>query len=59
MRSVGHVFPHAWAMDAFIQLIFGHEGLTGVLAPLGALAGFAAVLLLLATTRLRRSALAS
>ncbi|HEX8134878.1 MAG TPA: ABC transporter permease [Actinomycetes bacterium] len=44
MRLAGHLFPHAWAMDAFIDLIAEDAGLAGI-----------AVLLALATWRLRRA----
>jgi ABC-2 type transport system permease protein len=44
VRVVGHAVPQAWAMDAFIKLIYHHEGLAGVLPEIGALAAFAAVL---------------
>jgi ABC-2 type transport system permease protein len=44
VRDVGHLVPQAWAMDAFINLIYNHVGLTTVLPEIGALAVFAAVL---------------
>jgi ABC-2 type transport system permease protein len=55
MRAVGHLFPHAWAMDAFIALIAKGEGVAGIVPQLTVLAGFAAALLALATWRLRRT----
>ncbi len=55
MRTVAHVTPHAWALDAFDKTIRSDAGLIGVAAQLGVLAGFAAVLLVLATWRFRRS----
>jgi ABC-2 type transport system permease protein len=55
MRVVGHLFPHAWAMDAFIDLIAKDAGLSGIAANLVVLLGFAAVLLTVATWRLRRA----
>jgi ABC-2 type transport system permease protein len=55
MRLAGHLFPHAWAMDAFIDLISKDAGLAGIAGRLAVLAGFAAVLLALATWRLRRA----
>jgi ABC-2 type transport system permease protein len=48
VRQVGHVVPQAWAMDAFIRLIYDHAGLGTVLPELGALAAFAVVLSALA-----------
>jgi ABC-2 type transport system permease protein len=55
MRVVGHLFPHAWAMDAFVDLIAKDAGLAGIAVPLAVLAAFAAVLLTLAVWRLRRT----
>jgi ABC-2 type transport system permease protein len=55
MRAVGHLFPQAWAMDGFIALIARNAGLAGITRQLAVLAGFAAVLLALATWRLRRT----
>ena len=55
MRAVGHLFPHAWAMDAFIALIAKGESVAGIAPQLAVLAGFAAALLALATWRLRRT----
>jgi ABC-type multidrug transport system permease subunit len=49
VREVGHVVPQAWAMDAFIKLIYGGDGFTSVLPEVGALAVFAVVLTALAT----------
>jgi ABC-2 type transport system permease protein len=57
MRAVGHLFPHAWAMDAFIALIAKDAGLAGIARQLAVLAAFAAGLLALATWRLRRTLL--
>ena len=48
VRAVGHVVPQAWAMDAFVKLIYDHAGLVAVLPEVGALALFAAVLVALA-----------
>ena len=44
VRGVGHLVPQAWAMDAFVKLIYDHDGLTAVLPEVGVLALFAAVL---------------
>jgi ABC-2 type transport system permease protein len=55
MRLAGHLFPQAWAMDAFIALIARNTGLGGIVRELAVLAAFAAVLLTLATWRLRRT----
>jgi len=53
MRAVGHIAPQAWAMDAFVRLVFGHSGIGGILPDVGVLATFAAALVVLATVRLR------
>jgi hypothetical protein len=55
MRTFGHLFPQAWAMDAFIALIARNAGLAGILRQLAVLAAFAAALLALAAWRLRRT----
>jgi ABC-2 type transport system permease protein len=48
VRGVGHAVPQAWAMDAFVKLIYDHDGLRAVLPEIGVLALFAAVLCALA-----------
>lgn len=55
MRAIGHLTPHAWAMDAWIRLVFEHEGLAAIAPQLAVLAGFAAALGLAAAWRLRRA----
>jgi ABC-2 type transport system permease protein len=55
MRVVGHLFPQAWAMDAFIALIAKGETISGIAPQLAVLAGFATALLALATWRLRKT----
>jgi ABC-2 type transport system permease protein len=59
MRLAGHVAPQAWAMDAFIRLVFDHRGFGGIAGEVGVLLLYAVALLALATTRLRRSVLLS
>jgi len=54
MRTIAHVTPHAWAMDAFRALTFDEAGLVAILPELAVLVGFAVVLLGLATVRFRR-----
>jgi ABC-2 type transport system permease protein len=44
VRTVGHAVPQAWAMDAFVRLVYDHDGFTAVLPEIGALAVFAVVL---------------
>jgi ABC-2 type transport system permease protein len=48
VRVVGHAVPQAWAMDAFVKLIYDHAGFASVLPEIGALAVFAAALTALA-----------
>jgi ABC-2 type transport system permease protein len=55
MRAIGHLTPHAWAMDAWGDLIFGGDGVVKILPQLAVLAGFAVALGLLAAWRLRRA----
>jgi ABC-2 type transport system permease protein len=55
MRTLSHVTPHAWAIDAFRALTLRDESLVGILPQLGALAGFAVVLIGLATIRFRKA----
>ncbi|WP_129667508.1 ABC transporter permease [Phytoactinopolyspora endophytica] len=53
MRTIAHVTPHAWALDAFNELS-RHDGtVADILPELGVLAAFAAVLFSLAAWRLR------
>lgn len=54
MRAVGHLTPHAWAMDGWVHLVFDGQGVEAIWVDLLVLAGFAAVLLTAATWRLRR-----
>lgn len=44
MRTVGHLVPQAWSMDAFVALTIHHAGLAGIVPDLLALAAFAVVL---------------
>ena len=53
MRDVGHVTPHAWALDAMVDLMGNRAGLGDVLGPIAMLLGFFLVLLSLAIWRLR------
>jgi ABC-2 type transport system permease protein len=55
MRTVGHLTPHAWALEAFIDLMGSRAIVLEVLAQVGILLAFSAVLLPLASFRLRRS----
>ncbi len=53
LLQVAHFTPHAWANDAFADLVRRGAGLGEILPELGVLAGFAVVLLGLAGWRLR------
>jgi ABC-2 type transport system permease protein len=58
MRSFGHLFPHAWAMDAWGELIGRGGSLADVTTDLAVLGAYVIVLLPLAVWRLRRSLVA-
>ncbi|MEV4218599.1 ABC transporter permease [Nonomuraea sp. NPDC049725] len=45
LNAIGHLFPHAWGMDALLRLAEPGTGLGAVLPQLGVLAGMAALLL--------------
>ena len=55
MRTIAHVTPHAWGNDAFAALVRRDGNVVDILPELAVLAGFAIVLLTLATWRLRRA----
>ncbi|WIY00389.1 ABC transporter permease [Amycolatopsis mongoliensis] len=55
VRSLGHLTPHAWAVDAWTALLARGGGLGDILLPLGVLGAFAALLLTFASVRLHRS----
>jgi ABC-2 type transport system permease protein len=54
MQSIARVTPHAWANDAFLQLVGNGASLFAILPQLGVLVAYAAVLLILASWRLHR-----
>lgn len=54
MRTVAHLTPHAWAVDGFAALVRHHGDVTSILPQLGVLVGAAAILMALASWRLRR-----
>ena len=54
MRELGHATPHAWAVDAWTDLLSRGGTVATVLPDLGVLVAFAAALLVLATLRLHR-----
>ncbi len=55
MRTIGHIGPHAWAMDAWIALIFDDAGVGDIAVELAVLAGYVLVLGLIASRRLHRA----
>ncbi|MBE1495647.1 ABC-2 type transport system permease protein [Amycolatopsis lexingtonensis] len=55
VRALGHLTPHAWAVDAWTTLLSRGGGLVDILLPLGVLTAFAALLLALASWRLNRA----
>lgn len=55
MRTLSHVTPHAWAIDAFRDLTLRDKDLLGILPQLAVLAGFAIALIALATIRFRKA----
>ena len=55
MRRIGHLFPQAWAMDGFVNLVYHHGTVASIAGSLAALAAFAAVLLSAGSLLLRRA----
>ncbi|TNC29088.1 ABC transporter permease [Amycolatopsis alkalitolerans] len=55
VREIGHIAPHAWAVDAWTRLLARGEGIAGIGMQLAVLAGFAVVLLVSATFMLNRA----
>jgi ABC-2 type transport system permease protein len=53
MRTVGHLAPQAWAVDAWVEVLSRGGGLADIARQVGVLLAFAAALLTLATMRLR------
>lgn len=53
LRQVAHITPHAWALDAFSELIRRDGSVVDILPDVGVLALYASVLLALAAWRLR------
>jgi ABC-2 type transport system permease protein len=53
MRLAGHIFPTAWAMDGFQDIIVRGQTLVAVLPEIGALLGFTFLLLTLGLWRFR------
>ena len=55
LATIGHLFPHAWAMDALLTLASTDGGVVEVLRPLSVLLVMAVVLLMVSLARFRRS----
>lgn len=55
MRAVAHLTPHAWANEAFAELVRRGGGLTDIAPQLAVLLGYAVVLFAIGTWALRRS----
>ena len=53
MKTIAHATPHAWALDGFAELLRRDGTVLDILPELGVLAAYAAVLLALASWRLR------
>jgi ABC-2 type transport system permease protein len=57
MQIAGHVAPHAWAMDAWQELVYDKANVIDILPNLLVIGGMALVVGLLAARALRRSVL--
>jgi ABC-2 type transport system permease protein len=55
LRQIGHLTPHAWAMDGWIAVVFDGAGVPDIAVELGVLAAFGIVLGAIGATALRRS----
>jgi len=53
LQNIAHITPHAWAIDAFAELVQRRGGLFDILPELGVLVAYAIVLGLIAIWRLR------
>jgi ABC-2 type transport system permease protein len=54
MKTIARFTPHAWANEAFAELLRRDGTVADILPQLGVLAGFAALFLVIATWRMRR-----
>ncbi|HSR23615.1 MAG TPA: ABC transporter permease [Candidatus Eisenbacteria bacterium] len=54
MRTIGHLSPHAWAVEAWTTLLSRGGHLPDIVVPLAVIGAVAAVLLAVATLRMRR-----
>jgi ABC-2 type transport system permease protein len=55
LRQLGHLTPHAWAMDGWVAVIFEGGGVSDIAVEVAVLAAFAVVLMTLSATMLRRA----
>lgn len=55
LRQLGHVTPHAWAMDGWVAVVFESGGVADIAVELAVLAGFGVALMALAAVMLRRA----
>ena len=55
VRTLGHLTPHAWAVDAWVELLSRGGGLADIAGYVAILALYAVVLLVFASLRLRSS----
>jgi len=53
LQTIAHITPHAWALDGFAELVRRDGTVVDILPELGVLTAYAAVLLALASWRLR------
>ena len=54
LRAAGHAVPQAWAVDGWTELLSGPSGIADIAPQLAVLGGFAVMLLVAASIRLRR-----
>lgn len=55
MRTIAHLTPHAWAIDAFYDLLLNGSGIARVLPDVGVLLLFAAAIVTVASLRFRQT----
>jgi ABC-2 type transport system permease protein len=55
LRQLGHVTPHAWAMDGWVAVVFEGGGVTDIVVELAVLAAFGFVLMAVSAVMLRRA----
>lgn len=55
MQAIGHLTPHAWAMDAWTAIVNDGAGVTGIATELAVLTGIAVVLMTISARALRRT----